>query len=95
MKYKYVFFIIFMLGIIQIQNVSGQSVTRIADKFDYDWKFYIGDFEGASKSGFDDRSWRLLDLLHDWSIEGTVNRDAPTGGSGGMKDVSVEIIVAR
>ena len=47
------------------------------------WRFVLGDPAGAERPSFDDRSWRRLDLPHDWSIEGTPERDAPAGGRGG------------
>lgn len=37
--------------------------------FDAQWRFGLGDFEGAEHPGFDDSGWRELDLPHDWSIE--------------------------
>jgi beta-galactosidase len=44
------------------------------------WRFTLGDPAGAERPSFDDRSWRRLDLPHDWSIEGTPREDAPGGG---------------
>jgi beta-galactosidase len=44
------------------------------------WRFTLGDPAGAERPAFDDRQWRRLDLPHDWSIEGTPQRDAPGGG---------------
>jgi beta-galactosidase len=38
--------------------------------FNDGWLFAKGDIAGAEAPGFDDRSWRSLDLPHDWSIEG-------------------------
>ena len=35
-----------------------------------DWKFCLGDAADAHEPAFDDASWRLLNLPHDWSIEG-------------------------
>lgn len=51
--------------------------------FDYDWKFALGDSVSASAVDFDDSAWRKLDLPHDWSIEGNISADAPTGNDGG------------
>lgn len=61
----------------------GQSNTRSVLNFDNDWKFAGGDFSDAWTNEFDDTSWRLLDLPHDWSIEGSFDRNAPAGGAGG------------
>ena len=37
--------------------------------FDAGWHFHLGDVPGAEGPGFDDSSWRQLDLPHDWSVE--------------------------
>jgi beta-galactosidase len=50
---------------------------------DRHWKFILGDQSGAENPAFDDHTWRVLDVPHDWSIEGTFDKDAPTGGGGG------------
>jgi beta-galactosidase len=47
---------------------------------DPDWRFTLGDPQGAEQPRFDDRQWRMLNLPHDWSIEGTPREDAPGGG---------------
>jgi len=33
-----------------------------------DWKFHLGDTEGAQDAAFDDSAWKLVDLPHDYSI---------------------------
>lgn len=38
--------------------------------FDAGWRFQKGDIAGAERPGFADGGWRLLDLPHDWAIEG-------------------------
>jgi len=50
---------------------------------DFNWKFTLGDQKGADAASYDDGGWRVLDLPHDWSIEGEYSNNAPTGGSGG------------
>ena len=32
------------------------------------WKFHLGDTEGAQDTAFDDSAWKLVDLPHDYSI---------------------------
>ncbi|MBW6501509.1 MAG: DUF4982 domain-containing protein [Bacteroidales bacterium] len=64
-------------------TVSAQTRGRSEINFNSGWKFITGDQENAQLTSFNDRSWRQLDLPHDWSIEGTVSQDAPAGGSGG------------
>jgi beta-galactosidase len=51
--------------------------------FDGGWKFFPGDPAGAEAPGFDDASWRTLDVPHDWSIEGDYSKDNPMGGTAG------------
>jgi beta-galactosidase len=45
--------------------------------FDFEWKFYRGDVENAQLADFNDSTWRLLDLPHDWSIEDIPGTDSP------------------
>ena len=40
--------------------------------------------KGAKDPGFDDSSWRRLDLPYDWSIEGKIDFKNPTGWRGGF-----------
>ena len=51
------------------QSIPGKQL------FDYSWKFFLGDSPSANAVGFDDTSWRKLDLPHDWSIEGMAQSD--------------------
>ena len=51
--------------------------------FTDDWKFHLGDAEGAQAVDYDDRQWRELDLPHDWSIEGEFSKDHPATAGGG------------
>jgi beta-galactosidase len=37
--------------------------------FDSSWKFYKGDVTDGEKRQLDDKSWRDIELPHDWSIE--------------------------
>ena len=46
-----------------------RSCERGETSFDADWTFFRGDPTGAEAPGFNDNSWRSLDLPHDWSIE--------------------------
>lgn len=56
---------------------------RVIENFDAGWKFKLGDIPAASRPSYNDRSWRSLDLPHDWSIEGENLEDAPSSGRGG------------
>ena len=54
-------------------SVSHEASTHLTNKrdqlFDLDWRFYLGNGDGAERPDFKDSSWRKLDLPHDWSIE--------------------------
>ena len=52
--------------------------------FDTGWRFHLGDDPAARQPGFDDTSWRTLDVPHDWSIEGPVARPPEGEGNGGF-----------
>ena len=49
--------------------------------FDEDWRFYRGDLAGARGASFDDRSWRQLDVPHDWRIEDLPYATSDDGGA--------------
>lgn len=58
-------------------DASGQ---RQRYSMDPGWRFTAADPVGAESPGFEDGAWRILDLPHDWSIEGVPDEQAPGGG---------------
>jgi beta-galactosidase len=69
---------IILLCIPLIMAVSCRTITPDAERkqnFDENWKFCLGDMPGASEPDFDDRSWHILDLPHDWSVEPITGKD--------------------
>ncbi|QNL52262.1 DUF4982 domain-containing protein [Olivibacter sp. SDN3] len=58
-----------------------QPMGRI--NFNNDWRFFQGDRPDAKTSAFDDKEWRLLNLPHDWSIEGDFSDTHPATNQGG------------
>jgi beta-galactosidase len=89
------FKIIFFLGILCCMGSSScvrsgkttlleqpvQNNGRTDLLFDADWRFFRGNAEKAELVGFDDTSWRLLDLPHDWSIEDIPGTNSPIDSS--------------
>jgi beta-galactosidase len=89
-----------MLSVHPHAQLSRASATSPAPRqtilFDAGWKFHRGGAQSAERPGFDDASWRPLDLPHDWSIEdlpgatspfdpnaiGQVSSGFTTGGTG-------------
>lgn len=59
--------------------------AREVTSFNSGWKFSLeSDVQpGVSDPEFNDRSWRQLDLPHDWAIEGDFSLDNPSGPGGG------------
>ncbi len=49
--------------------------------FTEDWRFHRGDLDSAEAAVFDDTSWRVLDVPHDWSIEDLPGADPEDAGS--------------
>ena len=66
-----------------------KSITAVCKQaeremnFNENWKFHLGDTAGASARQFNDRSWRTINLPHDWSIEGCPEINNPSGNDGG------------
>jgi|SRR5579872_451920 len=53
------------------------SAIRQAVLFDAGWKFHRGGAQFAEQPDFDDKTWRTLDLPHDWSIEDLLGTRSP------------------
>ncbi|MDP4223758.1 MAG: glycoside hydrolase family 2 TIM barrel-domain containing protein [Bacteroidota bacterium] len=62
--------IIFLLG----SNIFGQPAGRHTENFNFGWKFWKGDVKDGQDPSLDDSGWRILDLPHDWSIEGPFSK---------------------
>jgi len=56
---------------------------RSNEKFNDQWRFSLIDDSSASYTDFDDTAWRILNLPHDWSIEGKFDKNNPSGIGGG------------
>ena len=46
-----------------------------AELFNTNWRFHLSDVKEAQTAAFDDSEWRILNLPHDWSVEGTFSPD--------------------
>jgi beta-galactosidase len=60
-------------------------ITQARDvvPLDLDWQFVLGDSLQIKERNFAGPGARLVDLPHDWSIEGVTTKDEPSGGDGG------------
>jgi len=59
-----------------------QPLRTVTD-FDKGWRFHLGNVDDGEKNSVSDASWRLLDLPHDWSIEGKFAKENPATPEGG------------
>jgi len=50
-----------------------------AENFNNDWKFLLGDIKNAQNLKFNDRTWKNVDLPHDWVISQPFNRGKQEG----------------
>ena len=83
MKKSLLFIILSCLAVF-FNSCNRQEInTRQRTSFNNNWKFSLGDVEGASVFTFDDNDWRQLNLPHDWAIEGEFSKDNPSGTGGG------------
>ncbi|MDO9256008.1 MAG: glycoside hydrolase family 2 TIM barrel-domain containing protein [Bacteroidales bacterium] len=66
MKIKSVFsLLLFLLIAFQLKA----QPARIRQNFDDQWKFNLGDVYAARNTEYNDASWSVLNLPHDWNIE--------------------------
>ncbi|MBO9617529.1 MAG: DUF4982 domain-containing protein [Niabella sp.] len=70
--------LLWMMGITSAQ----QSPRKVID-FNKGWRFQLGDNTEWKNASFKDGTWRLLNLPHDWSIEGRFDSINPAGNAGG------------
>lgn len=73
----------FIIGFMSLAHFNAVFAQRVIQSFDKDWRFIQGDTSGAEKTTFSDAGWRKLDVPHDWSIEGSYDRNNKTGRGGG------------
>jgi beta-galactosidase len=79
---------IILLGLLICASFAAAE-PRITLPFDAGWHFFKGAAPGAEAIGFDDTKWRLVDVPHDWSIEGPFAEENATGPGGGYLPAGV------
>ncbi|MEI8341024.1 MAG: glycoside hydrolase family 2 TIM barrel-domain containing protein [Verrucomicrobiota bacterium] len=58
-----------LLSAIFVPCLNAGTSPRTRELFDFDWKFFRGEAQGAEQTGFKDTGWQAVNLPHDWSIE--------------------------
>lgn len=71
------YYILTLIFLVSCEDEKHSLVREVRD-FNQDWKFDLGEQDGASEIGFDDTGWRELSVPHDWSIEGEFSETNPT-----------------
>lgn len=76
-------FFLLLAGLFLTTACHTREHRQVLD-FNSTWQFHPGDIAGGESPDFDDSNWRMLDVPHDWSIEGTfsdTNKATPGGGA--------------
>ena len=62
-------------------NITAQDFKQNSRclSMDFNWRFHLGDVLGANNPDFNDNDWRLLNVPHDYSIEGEFNARNASG----------------
>jgi hypothetical protein len=67
--------IVIVLMLLLNLSLTGQPAGRSVQNFNLSWRFFRGDVTGGQETDLNDSGWRILDLPHDWSIEGPFSSD--------------------
>lgn len=59
------------------------SQARERQNFDAGWRFVLADSAQMAGQSYQDGHWRMLNLPHDWAIEGDFLASNPSGAGGG------------
>jgi len=72
---------IFLLTAVLMAAIYSQARER--QNFDAGWRFILADSAQMAGSSYLDGHWRMLNLPHDWAIEGDFLASNPSGAGGG------------
>src|SRR5437868_5477034 len=75
--------VIFLIVLWTGTSAFAQSTARMVLDFNKHWKFLLNNDSAVINPSYDDSKWRLLDLPHDWSIEGSFSEANPSTSQGG------------
>ncbi len=73
--------VVFLLLSLALQLMA--DTIPLKEKFNENWSFLLEDDSTYSTTDFDHSAWRVLDLPHDWSIEGEYAKSNPMGATAG------------
>lgn len=78
---KVTYFILLFLFLTKIPAYSNDLRNEVF--MNSNWKFILKDIPEACNIDFDDSSWRVLDIPHDWAFENGYSKNALQGDNGG------------
>jgi beta-galactosidase len=70
-------------GIARLAPTDVTEPARLVLSADFDWRFTLGDPAGAESPSFEDATWRVVQVPHDWSIESPPDPRGTTGNGEG------------
>ena len=65
------------------QSIDGDQPVNRHIRFNDHWRFFLGDVFEFYEPELDDSNWRILELPHDFSVEGRFDANNPSGAPGG------------
>ena len=72
---------VLLLCLVACLPMSGHAMER--QLWDAQWRFALADSPEMAQLSYDDSAWRVLNLPHDWAIEGNFYVKNPSGAVGG------------
>lgn len=74
-----------LVCIISCNQGSNDDILALRKiKFNDGWIFKLGETNHATQVNFDKAGWNAVKIPHDWSIEGEIDKDNPSGAQGGF-----------
>ena len=58
-----------LLSLFMTVSLNAQKNYRCAIDLNFGWRFFLGNVPEAASPSYDDRSWRVVDVPHDFQIE--------------------------
>ena len=73
-KHTNIFLLVFLLLVLQAPSAAFAQGFGNRILFNDHWSFHLGDIEYGGIEHLDHSAWRVLDLPHDWSVEGVASK---------------------
>lgn len=61
--------LLMLLSLFMTVSLNAQKNYRCAIDLNFGWRFFLGNVPDAASPSYDDRSWRVVDVPHDFQIE--------------------------